>query len=172
MRLFIAINPSSQMIVYLKTLQDAIRAIAISTSYVKEFHLTLKFLGKVSGADKVMQVLDRVRFKPFEFSLAGIGFFPNKVKPRVLWVGIEPKRDVLELHSQIDKCLVEAGFPKDPRFHPHITLGRIKHAEKHALALADTVVKPISTKVESFNLIKSELRADGPAYTVLKEYKL
>jgi 2'-5' RNA ligase len=171
MRLFVAIRLDEDTVKHLKGLQAVIMKLTARVSYVKEFHLTLKFLGEVSDPDKVMQALDRVRFKPFEFSLSGIGFFPDKRMPRVIWVGIEPKRDVLLLQQQIDKHLAEAGFAKDHKFHPHITLGRVKHAEKDAFAsIADTAVQSLQTKVASFSLIKSDLKPEGPAYTVLKRY--
>ena len=141
---------------------------------VSDYHLSLKFLGEVSELklERVKKELNRVRFKPFKLKLDKIGSFPRDKKfIRVIWIGVTPKRKIIDLMKDIDNLLVSL-FQREKRFEPHITLGRVK-----AVRNMDRFRKIFDARIEkSFNvgcikLIKSELTGKGAVvYETLGEY--
>jgi 2'-5' RNA ligase len=86
--------------------------------------------------------------------------------------------ELKSIHSGIEKALGNEGFPPDPRFHPHITIGRVKKIEPAGrIELAERIEGLKDFKVgdftaESFELMKSTLTPEGPIYEVLKSFKL
>ncbi len=103
----------------------------------KQFHITLGFLGDVLDTD--LATLCRAvaeasaPFSPFTLNLQGLGAFPTPEAPRAVWVGVAgPGLDILhELQQAIAQAVTDAGYPPDDRFHPHVTLGRLKTGKKH-----------------------------------------
>lgn len=91
MRLFIAFDVSKQAKEVLSNTQEQIKLDGKAT-FTKEFHLTLKFLGEVqdSKVDEIKHALETIKFDPFDVSLEGVGAFPDKRNPRVVWAGLEP----------------------------------------------------------------------------------
>jgi 2'-5' RNA ligase len=98
------------------------------------FHLTLAFLGDVPNSD--LSAICRVvaasagEIEPFEIEVKGVGVFPSAIKPRVIWAGVTaPNLKLLfDLQESIVYSLAGIGHrPDDQRFHPHVTLGRIRH---------------------------------------------
>lgn len=178
MRLFIAFDISQEAKEELEKLQDDIKKSSendAKLSLVKDFHLTLKFLGEVDG-DKVEEIKDRlnhVKSGRFTAELDGMGVFPSEDHIRVAWMGIGPKEKITLLQQQIEESL-KGMFPKDERFHPHLTLARVKFVkDKKAFIESIKRLKPekISFEVNSFSLIKSTLTKEGPVYEVLGEFK-
>jgi RNA 2',3'-cyclic 3'-phosphodiesterase len=167
MRLFIALQLPKAYAV-LTGLQDELKQQGARISYPKEFHLTLKFLGDVDDPAEIQGRLQAIKNGKFEVSLSEVGFFPGPKKPRIVWVGVEPAEPVIKLQQQIDQSL--AGlFPRDKRFHPHITIGRIKQGVAGGFR---PDFPKIAQKVESFYLLKSDLLPSGPSYSILSEFKL
>ena len=98
---------------------------------VEQFHLTLRFIGEVdNGAfDDIAEALDDVHIEPFSLALSGVGHFPPRGTPRVLWVGVDDGAAAVRLHDKIETRLQRLGLEPDARrFHPHITLARLKGA--------------------------------------------
>jgi 2'-5' RNA ligase len=97
------------------------------------FHLTLAFLGDVSNRD-----LDELcaavaaaceGSDPFELQVAGLGAFPSPRRARVVWAGASApdENPLYHLHTAVVGAVARVGYrPDDLRFHPHVTLGRIK----------------------------------------------
>ncbi len=97
------------------------------------FHLTLAFLGDVADTDLNDVCLATTSaasaLSPFELRLEGLGAFPDPARPRVVWVGATgPGVAPLEaLQQKVAGAVRTAGYPPDDdRFHPHVTLGRLK----------------------------------------------
>ena len=178
MRLFIAVELPQEVKQELINLQSVLKKDFPSLKYVNvnNMHLTLKFLGDVPDGrlDEVKAKLSDVRVEKFEAYLSGCGVFPKPEYIKVVWAGLEPKEKINELQHKVDLGMRAIGFPKDRKFHPHATLARVRFVkDKAGLAKAIEQLKPtkISFDVDSFALIKSELRPDGPVYTVLEEYQ-
>jgi 2'-5' RNA ligase len=165
-RAFIAVELSPRVITRASKLIDALRITDAEINWVRpeQMHLTLKFLGDVPDTETpdICRVVDQVAadFEPFEIICRGAGAFPNAADPRTLWIGIQDGADELKkLQAAIDDAFkTKLGYGKEQRaFHPHLTLGRVKHippdkrgqltelVEKHAnfdadLAIVDEVV--------------------------------
>lgn len=173
MRLFIAFDVSKEAKDELIGAQKKLKYAKLNL--VREFHLTLKFLGEVDeeNVEEIKQKLKKVKFNSFEAELGSTGTFPSEDYIKVVWVGLEPKKSINELQQSIENAL-ESMFPKDTRFHPHITLARVKFVEDKEQFkgnLKGIETKKIGFSVDSFKLIKSELRPGGPVYEVLEEFK-
>ncbi len=95
-------------------------------------HLTLRFLGDVQPdkLDHIKRGIDEVvvRTAPLTLSLDSIGCFPNTKRPRIIWIGLAGDLDQLSmLHRTIEHMLDPLGWePERRKFHPHLTLGRVK----------------------------------------------
>ncbi len=95
----------------------------------EQMHLTLYFIGDgdESGFAAVKNVLTGVAASPFEMRLEGMGQFPAKGKPRVVWVGVTAPPTLADLHQRITASLTVMNLPPpDHPFSPHITLARFK----------------------------------------------
>ncbi len=102
----------------------------------EQFHLTLAFLGELDGptAAAARDGLHGVRADPFELELSGVGRFPPRGRPRVLWAGLRDADDVTVLADAVRRCLGRRGVPTDSRrFAPHVTLARLRDATDHAV---------------------------------------
>lgn len=165
MRAFIAIDLTEEIRNYLKEVQSRISNGKLSLA--KDFHLTLQFLGEVEE-EKIPQIkktLNQIKFKKFKINLSKMGVFPSENYIRVVWVGLTPEEEVTRLQKEIDESLKE--FPGDFKFHPHITLARVKFIEnkKEFLdKLKNIKIKQIEFEVNEFKLKRSTLTPEGPIY--------
>ncbi len=138
---------------------------------VEQLHLTLRFIGELDGLARrdAEAALDEVEAAPFELLLAGVGHFPPRGQPRVLWVGVEPSPALLELHERICRALGRAGLPAEARnFYPHITLARLRDTPPRAVAafvMQHNLFRAGPIPVDSFHLYSSRLGARGAVHT-------
>ena len=142
-------------------------------------HLTLKFLGYVSPTNlsSLVNVIDAeaLRHTPFELTIGTLGAFPNKNRPRIVWVGVQAPAMLNELQHGLDRETNRLGYSSDDRgFSPHLTLGRTsQHAnaaesKQIADAINAAVVGEIGrVSVESLHLFRSDLQPGGAIYTNL-----
>lgn len=188
LRCFIAISLSDGIHLQLDNIITALRpqipAGALRWTPVHNIHLTLKFLGDVSSTqldllkDGIKSVADRL--SPFEMVLNGLGAFPNKQKPRVLWVGVEAPKELFTLQRGIENEMSRLGYPlEEKRFSPHLTLARVSRNSSSsesldiARALERNSVDPIQTgSIQAVDLYKSDLQPDGAVYSKLAGFKL
>jgi 2'-5' RNA ligase len=143
-----------------------------------QLHLTLRFIGEVDGGlfQDIKELLASVTAKPFTMRLKGVGHFPPRKHPQVLWVGIEPNESLLRLRGRIESTLVRGGFePEGRKYMPHITLARLKNTH---VAKASTFLETNSLfttplfPVEDFLLYSSRLTPKGAIHTIETEYPL
>lgn len=179
LRCFVAVEIPEPIQALLKPVQTDLQSqIHKGTSWTKpgNFHLTLKFLGDVrpEAIHDVGEVLQRVTdmHPPFPITFGGIGAFPNFARPRVVWMGIKQGAStVSRLAKAVNFELTHLGFPRDNRFHPHLTLARLRTATnfeplKHILRKYDTIVGG-SMHVNEIALMQSQLHRNGAIYTPL-----
>ena len=158
---------------------------SVRWSRVAGIHLTLKFLGEVAEADlaAIKGVLARIcaEHTPFSFTVSGLGCFPNRRRPRVLWVGVnEDTGKLASLQRDVEGHLEPLGFERERRaFHPHLTLGRTRRGVSSydqaciGESIASSDVKPLGdVYVERIHLMRSDLRPDGAVYTSLQSFAL
>lgn len=177
-RCFIAIEMAADMLHSLSSLQDwlsdRVPANAVRWVVPGNVHLTLKFLGDVSPADvdrigKVMQSVASDS-KPFALRLDKLGCFPNPRKPRVIWLGIEGDVDpLIRLQRALEQGLERQGWSSEGRrFHPHLTLGRVKNTSNVVEAGYPwgQIRAAGHQQVSEICLVESDLRPSGAIYTV------
>ena len=148
-------------------------------------HLTLKFLGNIrrDESEGLMEAVGEVvaGHGPFTIGLTGLGMFPNRRRPRVLWAGPNGDLEALSsLQQTVEEAAARSGRPREPRpFNPHLTLGRVrKDVTETALARITSAISAIAPPtalpwaVDSVQLIRSVLRPSGAEYTVLTSVPL
>ncbi len=141
-------------------------------------HLTLTFIGEVAEdkASAIQRALSTVKIHPFSLNLKGIGFFPPRKVPRVLWCGVSSSEELLRLQGKIQRTLELVDAPVEQRkYTPHITMARLNNAPAEKLgefmstnALFQT--EPFS--VTEFHLYSSTLRREGALHIKEASYKL
>ncbi|MBI3932857.1 MAG: RNA 2',3'-cyclic phosphodiesterase [Acidobacteria bacterium] len=137
-------------------------------------HVTLRFLGESTreALDRVARDLRAVAAAcPLaEARVAGLGVFPERGSPRVLWLGLDLPPSVLEMQAQCERAAVAAGFPREDRpFQSHLTLGRWRdRAQRPTLPRLDLGV----TALDAVVLFRSELRPTGAVYTPIETFRL
>jgi 2'-5' RNA ligase len=177
-RCFVAIEIPQLIQELLRPVQTRLQSEIRPASWTKQgnFHLTLKFLGDVrpETIDVVSEAVQNVANAqvPFSIKFGGVGAFPNFTRPRVLWVGV--KQGALTL-SNVAKAvnleLKHLGFPTDNRFHPHLTLARLRtpmnlEPLQNILRQYDAIDGAV-VSVNEITLMRSQLHPDGAIYTPL-----
>lgn len=177
MRTFIAIEVPENIRRMIVKHTGSFRAGSLPIKWVacENLHVTMKFLGEITEAKQreVEPLLQHIGsgHQPFTITLMNFGCFPNPRKPRVIWLGIDQGTDDLcavarELEDKLCKC----GFVKEKRFHPHLTLGRIKKPCSIEHIVAQEFYSD-HFQVDSLVLFKSILTAQGAVYKVLTRFK-
>lgn len=145
----------------------------------ENIHLTLKFIGEVEKETQaaVQKKLHEIQVKPFLLAVSGVGIFPDRGNPSVLWAGLGTAHPHLfQLHKQVNDLLFSIGIEPDRRiYRPHITLSRCKGTSReslHPFLRKHTSFETAPFRVEMFHLLASELRPDGPRYDCLESYEL
>ena len=142
-------------------------------------HLTLKFIGEVDETTKeqIQKQLRTIQVKPFLLAISGVGAFPERGNPVVLWAGFRSAHPHLfQLHKQINDALFSIGIEPDRRvYRPHVTLSRCKGVSRESLHTflrqqADLETAPF--RVNQFELFSSELLPEGPLYQRVESYSL
>ncbi len=95
----------------------------------EQLHLTLRFIGDVDQAlcNSIGENLSGIMAPPFLLTLRGVGYFPPKRDPRILWVGSDKSDALHNLRNLVEKALLLSGLePEGRSFSPHITIARLK----------------------------------------------
>jgi len=171
-RCFISIDLPEQLVSEVKRVQDSLPDFKGKKTELKNLHLTLKFLGEISGekVEEVKKRLSKIKLKSFSISLGNVGVFaPSYV--RIIWISLIGAE---ELQKKIDEAL-DGLFKKEKRFMGHLTIGRvngIKDKKKFLEDLDKITISKIKFNAKSFELKESFLNSVGPHYETLGEYKL
>lgn len=172
MRLFVALDTDDPG--YFSSLQKQLPTSAVYR-LPAHFHLTLFFIGDVvdTKVKEIVESLGKVAFKGFSLKTNAIGFFPSEDYVRVVWVGFEENKEVMELQERIGSVMKKFGFSEKEQYVPHITLARVKHVEdKKDLLEKLKMVKtePKAFSFSNFKLYKSVLTKQGPEYGVVEAF--
>jgi 2'-5' RNA ligase len=137
-----------------------------------QIHLTVSFLGNVGpiAEETLREKLAAIRFTAFFTPVVGIGTFPAKGKPNVIWAGVGSGHPQLfHIYKKVQEAALGAGLEPDLRtWHPHITFARCRDVAPHVLR---PFLKEQSDfdagmiRVESFVLYSSIPGPLGSAYT-------
>jgi RNA 2',3'-cyclic 3'-phosphodiesterase len=171
MRVFLAVKIPEEVKQYILNVQNELLHLG-SMTFPLSFHLTLHFFGEISEKQvkDIKEKLSRLVFRKFAVSLGRIGTFPDKKSARVIWLGIEPKDEMVALHNKVMETL---SLNADKDFRPHITLARVKHAEQELWPVLEKIhVEKKSFPVASVSLFRSTLTQRKPVYEVIANYSL
>jgi 2'-5' RNA ligase len=168
MRLFLAFPLPVEIITYVGTLQTRIKDIRLRLP--DSPHLTIKFLGEVDEdkLDGLKKIIKDIDGRKITVKLGPVGAFADWTKPRVLWVGVEPAQEVIKLQRQVEGLLKDM-FPPEEKFHPHITLARVKEDIDAATIkkIQKVIVEPREFVIDKLILYRSVLTGKGPVYSEL-----
>lgn len=150
----------------------------------RPMHVTLAFLGDVPNRDLnelCLAVATAAEpFGRFELKVAGVGVFPGPGRPRVVWAGItaDDLDPLMTLREAVVRAATTAGYrPDDLRFHPHVTLGRIKAGRGQPCDLTALVRREQARSAGTFRVdevvtYSSTLDPQGPTYAPLNRARL
>lgn len=169
-RLFVAINLPHSTRQVLVDLDPKIRGARWSDA--SQMHLTLGFFEDVPGdVDLVLrEKLSAIAFGAFFLPIKGVGTFPAKGAPKIIWIGVGSGHPHLfQIHKRVQEAALAAGIEPDLRpWHPHVTLARCRDVS------AQTLRKFLQTnvdldagmiRVDAFHLYSSELTPAGSIHT-------
>ncbi len=161
------------------------RLLPLDVKWVEErnYHLTLKFFGPITANEiqRLHHTLNQLttHVEQFILSYGGFGVFPNLMRPRVVWLGLDGEVESLNrLYTKIEEKLFAAGFPREEKkFRPHLTLGRFRSNVNIDLFIKFVKENPVPDHIGNFDvvelhLMESKLTPAGPHYTSLAAYPL
>lgn len=178
MRLFAGWPLALEHKAVLETRITPLRAALPAASWARPeaLHLTLLFLGETDPGrlPALIEGLDRLSGRaaiPVEIS--GAGFFPDRKRPRIAWIGLEPSGPIRDLATAVR---AETGVVPDERlFHPHLTLARIRRSWGPG-EVAQFVSAFVGVKLEGILdrvvLFESRLSSAGAQHIPLHEARL
>jgi len=155
----------------------------------ENLHVTLSFLG---GRDEseVGPIIGAVREATmgemaFRGELVGLGAFPNRKQPRVVWVGLHEEGRLGRMAASVYQWLDAAGLAPEPEsraWTAHVTVARVgssrgRMREPIPGALSRLLEQYGQTRfgsvdINAVELIASELHATGPVYTTVERIAL
>lgn len=175
-RLFVALDLPEWLREQLSTLTCGLPG----AKWVKpeQMHLTLRFIGEVDGMQfkRIGDALADIKAEPFSLKLEGIGFFPPRKKPKVVWVGLAQNEELIRLRNRIESTLVRNGLePEGRKFSPHITLARLKDTPRNKIGdylAINSLFSAKSFTVNEFVLYSSVLNSKGAKHYIEEIYSL
>jgi len=146
-------------------------------------HITLEFLGSLTDEEigEVCVVVKEVaeRHSGFSLNINKILYGPpKKMPPKMVWAEGDKSEELSSLREDLESSLAEKVrfVPENRVFAPHITLARISAME---FKMIEPEERPeinenldLLFTVESIEVMESEMRKDGPIYTVLESHEL
>jgi len=146
-------------------------------------HVTLRFLGEVAAV-RIEPIATTLRgvaamTAPFDLTLEGVGAFPSRAVPRVVWIGATSGSErVIRLAARISDALHALGFPREPRgVVPHLTWfrvrsGRDRHRARALLDGSDPPPPARTVRVTEIALKESILTPSGADYRTWERFPL
>jgi 2'-5' RNA ligase len=149
--------------------RDAVRACGGRPIAKERLHLTVAFLGELTGAglDVARQIPTQTpatAVGAFELTLDAIGIWPES---KILWLAPRAPPDALgELEARLSDALAERGFRTEERiYRPHVTLARRARP-------VEVVVEPIRWSVGDLALVESFPDGRNVHYEVLERWPM
>ena len=184
MRLFVAVEIAPAVgaaaVELIVSLRERARQLAPSSRITwitaDRLHVTVRFIGHadLEKADVIRQVLARpLERRPFELTISGVGTFPPKGPPRVVWAGVTDGRAALTATEElVSERLSGVGIAAEQQpYNPHLTLARVREAGGLRSVgwlegVRDTTFGTMT--VEAITLFESRLSPKGPTYVALQ----
>jgi 2'-5' RNA ligase len=145
------------------------------------FHLTLFFLGPAVPRERLASISEALgaiaeATPPFEIVARGVGVFPNPVRPRVIWVGLDGD-ELAALAARVAEAAVRCGFTPERRpYSPHLTIGRVRSLNSPGRlrrALSEVADSNFGvSRIERVIVYRSELGPQSSTYHELAAFPL
>jgi len=146
-------------------------------------HLTLRFLGDLPEETilplrSALELVARAT-PPFEVVFEGVGAFPSRANPRVVWVGVSRGREEVTSLAVRTAAALEGivGAPDRERFVPHLTLFRVRSPAQRSRAQAllagtEPPPSPRAVRVRDLFLKQSTLAPRGAVHRTVATFPL
>jgi len=168
MKLFIGIELSYEIKKHIANYVQPLQITSKGWENPNDYHLTLLFLGETPTevVDEILKRLVSINFKTFEIELSKFKFFPR----RVLFLGLSPSLELLELEKELEKIFPEWIKPETKAFVPHVTVKRWQRYEFDFLeaGIKARSFEPLKLKVTGLALFKSEKDSLNNKYHVIQ----
>ena len=170
---------------HVQALDTQFRAAAIpapSWERPSNLHCTLNFFGEIHEQQaRCVTAATRAAVNPTMFPvrlrLQGLGVFPDALRPRVLWIGVEDLDGRLQRVQEViggvaDKC----GIPRTEHreFRPHVTIGRWRgvfpNNEEYCRKLSDARADFGEIEVGEVVMMQSAQSQDGVVYEPMARF--
>jgi 2'-5' RNA ligase len=187
-RLFVALTIPSPVKAALARvharLQQSVASSQVRWTTPEQWHITLKFLGWTNSGsvDPLRAALLKAAAKVPAIRLLarGIGFFPARGIPRVIWAGVD---DGSERLTALQRTVQEATAPftteeAEVKFAGHITLGRIKSISRPSVDSLRSITRDFTDAnfgewtAQEIELMRSVLSSRGAKYSCLARVPL
>ncbi|MEY2485556.1 MAG: 2,3-cyclic 3-phosphodiesterase [Verrucomicrobiota bacterium] len=168
-RLFVAIDLPESLQQSLADLDPQIRGMRWTVP--EQFHLTLSFLGDVGEEpdQRLREKLNVIEFHSFFLPLAGIGTFPPRGVPKIIWIGVGSGHPHLfQVYKRVQEAVLAVGLEPDLRtWHPHITLARCRNPSPSIIRFLreNAEIDAGMIRVDAFHLYSSKLQTEGSVHT-------
>ena len=179
----------------LSQLLDDLSAIGPPVRVIRscQLHVTLKFIGDTdrSLVQEIIAVMEACAAdcSLSTVELVGVGAFPDRARPSVVWVGMQPIETLVSIASELDRQLEVLEVASENRpYRPHLTLARVRrprHGRRgQSRWLPDELLEMLHrrqeqsfgrTRIGPIRLYQSDFQTEvntgkpGPVYTVLHE---
>jgi 2'-5' RNA ligase len=189
MRLFVALRPPARAREEIASIQERLvaadRRDEIRWTGASGIHLTLRFLGEMADprVEAAAAALDVVaaRSRAPRLAVGAAGGFPTRVRPRVVWLGLDEQGERLEsLAHAVASALAPFAPPEERPFQAHVTVGRRRESGGRAGALARPLAAELArprvpATAEPWTdlaLVRSVLGRGGSTYTDVRAWQL
>jgi RNA 2',3'-cyclic 3'-phosphodiesterase len=144
----------------------------------EKFHITMFFIGEIDNK-KAKEICND--FGKMQGNMTGkifcessnLSAFPNTRNPRVIICEAKNKNGkIFKLNDVIVKTLEIHGFRQDKKFHPHITLGRVKKDRNVDIECIEDIKFSLSFEIEEMLFMESVLKSEGAVHTAIEKFRL
>lgn len=179
MRLFVALPVPEEMQEKIIAETAVLRGRYPELKWVRQdaLHLTLSFLGEmeeesVESIHEAMRVA-AAKVEAFDMEFRGIGTFPARGRPRVVYLALERGAEAADrLSRELTGALGSLAEKDGKRFTPHLTLARVKKKGKTPDPEREGIDLRFAFTSEKLVLYRSHLSSKGARYDVLREARL
>lgn len=183
-RIFVAINLPDDVKNKLTEYQLKWQDLPCRWTKKENIHITLAFLGYLSDEElfEACKVTKEAvsKYEPFFIKLDKIIYGPPHNTPRMIWAEGEKSEEMGKLQKDLENALAGLSAKLENEnsrgYAPHITLGRLKQWEFRQIEPEE---RPevneeinLSFEINSIEVMESELKREGPEYTILESMPL
>ena len=150
----------------------------------EQLHVTLKFLGNVDAerVDELVAAVSRAThaFGPLHLRAGGLGMFPDRHRPRVLWIGVDDGGGrLVGLQRAVEAASAPFTTEKPGTvFNGHVTIGRCHAVPRKELVRFGMAAAAMETRrigewtADAIAIVRSELGPGGSRHMRLAAVSL